>query len=137
VLAGLGYRVEIRQVPEAVGDRSDPYFDTVQLMVPLGWLADYPSPGTFYDFVSSCRKKSFNRYCNQEVESTAAQARALARTDPKGALETWAKVDRMLINTAAIIPTDAQIGTLVVSPDVGNVQLRPILGPILDQMWVR
>ncbi|MEP6648877.1 MAG: ABC transporter substrate-binding protein [Lapillicoccus sp.] len=137
VLEGLGYRVDVHGVPDDVGESSDPYFDTVQLMVPLGWLADYPSPGTFYSFVGTCQKKKYNRYCNQAVEATAAEARALASTDPIGALETWARVDQMLVDTAAVIPTDAQVGTVVVSPEVGNVLLRPINGPILDQMWVK
>jgi len=52
-------------------------------------------------------------------------------------LATWAKLDHMLIDTAAIIPTDAQIGIFVTSADVGNVLTRPINGPILDQMWVQ
>ena len=138
VLSELGYQVEVKQRPADVGDASDPYYDTVQLMVPLGWLADYPSPGTFYGFVHSCDgAQTFNRYCNRTVEATAAQARSMARSDPNGSLATWAKVDRMLIDSAAIIPTDAQIGTVVTSADVGNVLTRPINGPILDQMWVQ
>jgi peptide/nickel transport system substrate-binding protein len=138
VLSELGYQVDVKQRPDDVGDSSDPYYDTVQLMVPLGWLADYPSPGTFYGFVHSCDGPTrFNRYCNRTVEATAAQARSLARSDPNGSLETWAKLDHMLIDSAAIIPTDAQIGTFVTSADVGNVLTRPINGPILDQMWVK
>jgi peptide/nickel transport system substrate-binding protein len=138
VLSELGYQVDVKQVPDDVGESSDPYFDTVQLMVPLGWLADYPSPGTFYGFVHTCDgAQKFNRYCNRTVEATAAQARSLARSDPNLSLATWAKLDHMLIDTAAIIPTDAQIGTFVTSADVGNVLTRPINGPILDQMWVQ
>jgi peptide/nickel transport system substrate-binding protein len=138
VLSELGYQVDVKQVPDDVGESSDPYFDTVQLMVPLGWLADYPSPGTFYGFVHTCDgAQKFNRYCNRTVEATAAQARSLARSDPNGSLATWAKLDHMLIDSAAIIPTDAQIGTFVTSADVGNVLTRPINGPILDQMWLQ
>ena len=105
--------------------------------MPLGWLADYPSPETFYAFVGSCQKAKFNRYCTPDVEANAAQARSLTFTDPIGALATWGEVDRMLVDDAAVIPTDSQIGTVVVSPEVGNVLLRPGYGPILDQMWVR
>jgi ABC-type transport system substrate-binding protein/DNA-binding SARP family transcriptional activator len=138
VLSELGYQVDVKQVPDDVGDAPDPYFDTVQLMVPLGWLADYPSPGTFYNFVSTCgEEKKFNRYCNRDIEAAAAKARALAGGDPSGSLATWAMVDQMLVNTAAIIPTDAQIGTIVTSTDVHNVLIRPINGPILNQMWVQ
>ena len=138
VLSELGYQVDVKQVPDDVGESSDPYFDTVQLMVPLGWLADYPSPGTFYGFVHTCDgAQKFNRYCNRTVEATAAQARSLARSDPSLSLATWAKLDEMLIDTAAIIPTDAQIGIFVTSADVGNVLTRPINGPILDQMWLQ
>jgi peptide/nickel transport system substrate-binding protein len=137
VLTELGYQVTVKQRPPGV-DSSDPHFDTVQLMVPLGWLADYPSPGTFYEFVHSCGPaKLFNRYCSQTVDATAERARALARSDPNGSLATWATVDRMLADSAAIIPTNAQIGTFVTSTDVHNVLTRPINGPILDQMWVQ
>ena len=43
----------------------------------------------------------------------------------------------MLVDAVAMIPTDSQIGTVVISPEVGNLLLRPATGPILDQMWVR
>ena len=36
--------------------RGKKYFDTAQITVPLGWVADYPSPQTFYAFVGTCEK---------------------------------------------------------------------------------
>jgi ABC-type oligopeptide transport system substrate-binding subunit len=101
------------------------------------WIAHYLSPETFYSFVGSCQMAKFNRYCSPDVEATAARARSLTFTDPIGALATWGDVDRMLVDDVAMIPTDSQIGTVVISPEVGNLLLRPATGPILDQMWVR
>ena len=118
--------VDLRAFPEGLHGAPDPYFDTAQISVPLGWLADYPSPGTFYSFVGTCQKVKFNRYCSQDVEATATQARSMARTDPSGALASWGEVDRMLVDAAAVIPTDTQIGTVVVSPEVDNVLFRPV-----------
>jgi peptide/nickel transport system substrate-binding protein len=137
VLTDLGYRANVRIIPDDVSESADPYFDTAQITVPLGWVADYPSPETFYSFVVSCRGGKFNRYCDPEVEAKAAQARSLTLSDPIGALATWAEVDHMLVDAVAMIPTDSQIGTVVISPEVGNVLLRPAYGPILDQMWVK
>jgi ABC-type transport system substrate-binding protein/DNA-binding SARP family transcriptional activator len=137
VLADLGYRVDVREIPDEVDESGDPYFDTAQLTVPLGWVADYPSPETFYSFVGSCQKVKLNRYCNPEIEANAERARSLSLTDPIRALANWAEVDRMLVDAVAMIPTDSQIGTVVISPEVGNLLLRPAYGPILDQMWVK
>ncbi len=137
VLADLGYRVDVRDIPDDVGGSEDKYFDTAQISVPLGWIADYPSPETFYSVVGTCEKAKFNRYCSPDVEATAARAGSLTLRDPIGALATWGDVDRMLVDAAAMIPTDSQIGVVVVSPEVGNLLLRPASGPILDQMWVK
>jgi ABC-type transport system substrate-binding protein/DNA-binding SARP family transcriptional activator len=135
VLTDLGYRVELRPIPDK--DWGDPFFDTTQVVIPIGWVADYLTPGTFYGFVADCEKSNPSHYCNPTIQARATEARTLARTDPAAALAAWAQVDRMLVDDAAMIPTHSLNGTVLVSPSVGNVIMRPGYGPILHQLWVQ
>ncbi len=137
VLADLGYEVEVRPFPDRPITSEDDYFDTTQVAIPLGWLADYLRPGTFYDFVSSCAGSTFTRGCDPRIDAMATEARALARTDPSRSLATWTEVDRLLVDDAAMVATHTLPGRAVVSPSLRNVVVRPGFGPILGQLWVK
>ena len=91
VLADLGYKVDVRRIPAGGADPRKSYFDTAQITVPLGWVADYPSPQTFYAYVGTCEKSLYNRFCSQEIEAVAAEARSLTRSDPTGSLTDWGR----------------------------------------------
>ncbi len=134
VLRDLGYPVTVAQVdlqaPPAVTD-------TYQIQVRLGWLPDYPLPGTFYDGQVGCDVTTDSHYCNEAIQAEATRARLMRRTDPAGSLEVWAHVDRMITDDAALIPLVTRVGAVIVHPDVGNVMTRAGFGPLLSQMWVR
>jgi ABC-type oligopeptide transport system substrate-binding subunit len=109
--------------------------DTYQIQVRLGWLPDYPLPGTFYDGHVSCDVTTDSHYCNESIQAEAIRARSLRRSDPAESLAAWAQVDRMLTDDAALVPLVNRVGAVVVHPDVGNVMTRAGFGPLLSQMW--
>jgi peptide/nickel transport system substrate-binding protein len=134
VLRELGYPVTVSpvdlQAPPSVTDR-------YQIQARLGWLPDYPLPGTFYDGLVGCDITTESHYCNESIQAEATSARSLRRTDPAGSLEAWAQVDRRITDDAALIPLVNRVGAVIVHPDVGNVMTRSGFGPLLSQMWVR
>ena len=131
VLRELGYRVTMRPF-QPDEDRS-----RLQVTVPLGWVADYPSPADFYYYETSCAQPNSARYCNRAIEAKAGHALSLTRSDPAASLEEWAAVDRMLVDDAAVMPVLSSVGTVLASPTLGNVVLQPGAGPLLDQVWVK
>jgi peptide/nickel transport system substrate-binding protein len=134
VLRDLGYQVRVepiqRDAPQSVKDQ-------YQIWVHLGWVPDYPLPGTFYDGAVSCAGETFTHYCNPTIQALAERARSLRRTDPAESLSLWAQVDHLLTEDAALVPVINRMGSALVSPDVGNVMPRSGFGPPFAQMWVR
>ncbi|MGV1009456.1 MAG: BTAD domain-containing putative transcriptional regulator [Dermatophilaceae bacterium] len=139
VLRSIGYTsVDIVDIPpeHVPPDPHDPAYATYQLFTQAGWIADYPSPSTFYQFFS-CNQPNMSGYCNKAVEDEASQALALEQSDPTRAMEQWALVDRSLTDDAAFVALGNQRATQVVSARVGNYQGRPGLGALISQLWVR
>lgn len=134
VLHSLGYPVTVAQV-----DMQAPptVTDTYQIQVRLGWLPDYPLPGTFYDGQVGCDVTTDSHYYNEVIQAEATRARSLRRTDPAGSLAAWAQVDQMVTDDAALAPLANRVGAVIVNPDVGNDMTRAGFGPLLSQMWVR
>ena len=76
-------------------------------------------------------------YCNPRVDKLAAAAQAAQLTDPAAARAAWARVDRAVTDQAPWAPAYNNSWTVFVSARVGNSQIHPTYGPLLDQMWVR
>lgn len=73
---------------------------------------------------------NYSRFCDRSVD--AAYERALVEG---GA--AWAAVDRRVAAVAPVAPTITRRSVVYVSERVGSTQLSPILGPLLDQTWLR
>ncbi|MFZ1287935.1 MAG: ABC transporter substrate-binding protein, partial [Candidatus Phosphoribacter sp.] len=137
-LRSIGYsNVAVQVIPdEHVGTApNNPVYDSYQMFTQFGWIADYPGPQTFYDQFS-CSQPHLSRYCNPAIEAVAAEAAANAQVDPGRSLELWNKVDRMLTDDGAFVTLGQRHAAVLVSPRVRNVQLSPVTGPVLSQMWV-
>jgi ABC-type transport system substrate-binding protein len=65
--------------------------------------------------------------------------RALAQqsSDPTAANALWESVDRELVDAAAAVPLFNRQRVALVSDRLENVQLHPLLGVLMDQLWVR
>ncbi len=77
------------------------------------------------------------RFCDRRIDDEAAHARAVFETDPAAAGETWARLDRQLVDRAPWVPLFNFKGAYLVSKRVGNWQYHPYMFALLDQLWVR
>ena len=136
VLRSIGYtKVTIEDMPKdlKVGQNTGRF----QIFTWLGWLADFPSSAPSFYSQFSCQEANVSGYCNPTIETVAAQARAAANTDPSRANTLWSHVDRMLTDDAAFVTLGSHHDSVLTSERVRNVELRPGLGPILSQLWVK
>jgi peptide/nickel transport system substrate-binding protein len=110
-----------------------------------GWISDYPAPSNFLQQLLTCGSinhtpaKNLNDslFCNRGVDVEVERALGLQTTDPAAAGQQWAAIDRAITDQAPWAPFGNGRQWDVVSPRVGNFQSNPMLGTILDQMWVR
>lgn len=60
----------------------------------------------------------------------------LQSTDPAGAAAIWAELDAAITEQAPWVPLATFNSTGFVSERVGNVQIHPQWGILVDQLWV-
>jgi peptide/nickel transport system substrate-binding protein len=140
-LRTLGFRVRLTLLPD------DTYFDRLHTAGEnvqagfYGWMPNYVSAA---DFVVpfTCREArsgsaNLSRFCDPGVERLAARARDLRATDQAAANAVWARVDRAITDLAPFVPLVNPRAAYFVSARVGNYQVNPTWGVILEQLWVR
>jgi YVTN family beta-propeller protein len=140
-LRNLGYRARLKTLDldryyDALGKAGD----SVQAGF-NSWVVDYPSGAGFILPLLSCAAvtdgANFSRFCDRTVEREVDRALALQTSDPLAANEAWARVDRLLIDRAPLVPLVSQTAAFFVSERVGNYQNHPLWGPLFDQLWVQ
>ena len=136
VLRSLGYRVRVRLVTHASLDNRPPrVFGTIPL-IPTGWLAI-----TAYDFLGtwlSCAGAgNHGWFCVRRLDREMRQARALESTRPRAAARLWARIDREIVDQAALVPLINPRQIDFVSARVRNFQHHSYLGFFADQVWLR
>ena len=141
VLDSLGYRARYRSA-------YDPFLREDKLHLQLGfngWYPDFATPSSFINPLLTCRSYDRNNalnnnsaeFCNRRIDREIARARSLQTSDPGAASGLWAKIDRDLTDQAPWVPYANGVALDVVSTRVGNYQLNPQLGTLLDQLWVK
>ncbi len=131
----LGYRASL----QVVSDTDWPGKDWNIAMRAYG--ADYPAPASYLASLASCDPdlKVFNLsgYCDAKLDKQIAAALERQVSEPGGAADAWAAIDRRVVDAAAIIPFWNGISQDFVSRRVGNVLVHPATGPLIAQMWVK
>jgi peptide/nickel transport system substrate-binding protein len=139
VLKGLGYRVSVRWVRDA-WKFSTTHRRSWNVGI-AGWGGDYPAASTYLAAIASCDRNvgSFNlsRYCDEEVDSQIKAALVQQVTDRGSANDAWGRIDREVVDAAAVIPFGINLRQDFVSRRVGNALVHPITGPLIAQMWVQ
>jgi peptide/nickel transport system substrate-binding protein len=135
-LQALGYRTRLKVIDDKA------YYETVQKAAnevqasSTGWITDYPSPSAYIqsllDYV-----RDLTGFSDKAVEREIQQALKIQQTDPAAANELWARVDRMIVDRAAVVPMYNLRDVQLVSQRVGNYQYHPLWFTLLDQLWVR
>lgn len=141
LLDALGYRASLRVYP------IDEWFGVVERPRSnwnagvLGWVADYPAASKYRAVLASCDPElepyNLTGYCDPEIDKRIAAALEQQVTDPAGASEAWAAIDRAVVDAAAYIPFSNNLRRDFVSSRVGNVLVHPVTGPLIAQMWVQ
>jgi peptide/nickel transport system substrate-binding protein len=142
----LGYDASLRVLPV------DPYFDTffdTSKRVQIGvhpWIADYPSPTTFFDLFAcaSIRRgnptANFNpsQFCDRTTDRLTAEAKRLQVTDPARAQALWSRAERRIVDKAPLVAAYNFSNADLVGERIGNYQWNWVwASPLLDQLWVR
>jgi len=140
VLREIGYRARVRVHP---ADMSGP--GRKDQMGEAWWGVDFPSASNVWGSVLSCDSvgptpaAGLNRggFCDHRIDRLAHRALDAQLTDPARARDMWALVDRRLTDAAPWVAGPVTRFAVVVSRRIGNYQSHPVLGPLIDQMWVR
>jgi YVTN family beta-propeller protein len=141
VLRRLGYRVRVR-VPSS-GEGFFNYVNDSRNHAQVGftgWIADFLTPSSFFDpftcahFVrNSVNNENISQFCDPAVDAAYDAALAARGADANA---RWAALDRRISAASPAIPLFDRRTLLLVSDRVGNAQMHPALGPLLDQFWV-
>jgi peptide/nickel transport system substrate-binding protein len=75
--------------------------------------------------------------CNEALDARIEKARALQATDPAAANQAWTDIEHRLVEDAVWVPLTNPVSNYALSADVGNVQVNPMLGILISQLWVR
>ena len=141
LLDRLGYRASLRSHPwpdfyDAL-EKPDVDFDAGV----WGWAPDYPAPSQLLATLASCNRdlETYNLtgFCDPELDKAISAALDLQATDPAGASDAWAAIDHAVVDAAAYIPFSNSLRQNFVSARVGNVEVHPVTGPLIAQMWVQ
>ena len=64
-------------------------------------------------------------------------ATRVALTDPVAAHRRWSSIEHDLVDRAPWVALVSRLWVNLVSERVGDFQVHPQVGPLVDQMWVR
>ncbi|MGZ8565974.1 MAG: ABC transporter substrate-binding protein, partial [Actinomycetota bacterium] len=142
----IGYRARMVVLPAGPWERR---INDSRLGSQIGtgsWLADYPSASNFFDFFLSCAAftpgdplstSNSAEFCRPRLDRLMSRAALLQLRDPAKANALWARIDRRVTDLAPWVAVDNSRTIDFVSERVGNYEFHPVLGILLDQLWVR
>jgi ABC-type transport system substrate-binding protein/DNA-binding SARP family transcriptional activator len=135
VLRRLGYRARAHLIPlDEFAGIPQRIFKKIQ-MTPPSW--GDPTASNFFETFLICGA-AFNHdwYCNRGLDRAVQRAEALEVANPRAAAAEWARLDREVVDRAAIVPLVNPDQIDFISTRVGNYQHNPIFGIVADQLWV-
>jgi ABC-type transport system substrate-binding protein/predicted Ser/Thr protein kinase len=143
-LRAIGYRARARLRGDDYWSYTSDSRHRAQMGVQF-WAADYPAASALVRDQLSCSafaraspdNLNMAENCDPEADRLMAEAAHLQTADPARAAAMWARVDRMLVDRAVIVPLYNPANVDFVSRRVGNYQYNPQGGLLLDQLWVR
>jgi YVTN family beta-propeller protein len=139
LLRQLGYRSSLRRFPDF-----EQYLRALTASPgraqagPIGWLFNDAAPSDFIQTNFACRQfGNFSQFCDRAIDARISQAVAAQASDPAASNRLWQRLDRELVDAAPAVPLVNRRMVVLVSERVGNFQHHPLLGPLLDQLWVK
>lgn len=136
-LRGLGYPARLKFVDDSQ------YYTALEKAGPgkvqagyIGWGADVPRPAGFIRSLLDYLKRTTG-FRDATIDREIERALQLQQTDAFAANELWARIDRMIVDRAPLVPLYNARAAVFVSARVGNYQYHPMWFTLLDQLWVR
>ena len=141
-LRDLGFRSRMRvfdDVGEIYAAAADP---RLRPQIGLtGWIADSAEPAGYLRPLVSCAaytpgdpaSTNLSHFCDRRID--AAIDRAQAAGPAAGA--AWQRIERRIAESSPIVSLVNPRWVVVTSSRAGNVQFHPLIGTLLDQVWVR
>jgi peptide/nickel transport system substrate-binding protein len=141
-LRDLGFRSRLRvfdDVSEIYAAAADP---RLRPQIGLtGWIADSAEPAGYLRPLVSCAAytpgdpagTNLSHFCDRGID--AAIDRAQAAGPAAGA--AWQRIERRIAESSPVVPLLNPRWVVVTSSRAGNVQFHPLIGTLLDQVWVR
>jgi len=138
LLEQLGYRAGLKEV-------DDPTYSAALFGSPrraqlafIGWFTDYLSESGYLVPVMTCNASSnLGGFCDEQIDRRMDRAARLQITDPTAAHQLWSEIEHDLVDQAPWIPLVVRQWVKLVSERIGNFQVNPQYGPLVDQLWVR
>ena len=138
LLDDLGYDAALKVVADGPYIRGvfDPQ-GRVQ-MTSAGWASDYPAESGYLPPLVTCGSVlNIAQFCDRGIERQMEEATNLQLVDPLAAHALWSSIEHHIVDLAPLVPLLNRSGGVFVSERLGNFQLNPQWGPLIDQMWVR
>jgi peptide/nickel transport system substrate-binding protein len=104
----------------------------------IGWTADYPAASGFIGAIASCTSQgNITGFCDPAIDERMARAERLQITAPAKAGDEWSSIEHDVMDQAPWVPLVDRNWANLTSPKLGNFQVSPQYGPLVDQMWVQ
>ena len=78
-----------------------------------------------------------SRFCDHDIDARMRRATRLTTTNPAQSHILWSDIEHDLVDRAVWVPLFNGRWVCLVSQRLGNYQVSPAWGPLIDQMWVR
>jgi YVTN family beta-propeller protein len=136
VLRRLGYRPQLHLVTHAaLSDAPEKTYDAIHLF-PTGWTDN--TAESFFDTWISCHGAgNHGWFCVPSLDRAMRRARSLVTGHPAAAARLYGRIDREVVDHAALVPLVNPRVVDFFSTRVHNVQRHAYLGPIADQIVLR
>ena len=103
-----------------------------------GWTSDYPAASGFIGALAGCSSPgNESGFCDPAIDEGMARAERLQITDPAKAGDEWASIEHDVMDQAPWVPLVDRNWANLISRRLGNFQVSPQYGPLVDQMWVQ
>jgi ABC-type transport system substrate-binding protein len=137
-LRRLGYRPRVRAGSHAAYARL-PRAELAAIdVIPASWLADFPSPATFFDTFLACRSVTAGGFsCDPGLDALLRRARRREAVDPASADPLWAAADRRAVDRAAWAPLVNPRSVELVSARLRDYQYHALWGFLASQASLR
>ena len=142
LLRKLGYRPTLRRFPKLQALVEAATRPTARPQLGLyAWIADFPDPANYVRQLLACPTASPNpptsnlsRFCDPRVDAAIERA---ASTPGAAPIAAWMRIEQRIADASPIVPILNLRSAVLVSKRTGDVQFNPILGVLLDRIWVR